>query len=89
MTKNEMKHTKLNITGRDRLTLDGVDHIISFDEGYVTLDLGECRLNVEGEGLKIESLSHNEGEIVIVGRVDGLFYSKEKKVKTGIRRLLG
>ena len=89
MTKNEMNHTKLNITGRDRLTLDGVDHIISFDECYVTLDLGECHLNVEGEGLKIESLSHNEGEIVIVGRVDALFYSKEKKVKTGIRRLLG
>lgn len=89
MSKESIRHTQVKIEERSKITLDGVNHIVSFDDGYVALDIGGYRLSVEGEGLKIESLSQESGEIIITGKVDGVFYSKEKKVRGGLWRLLG
>lgn len=77
--KEECGHTYLKLSDRSRLTLDGVSNVISFDEEYLTLDITDGRLNVEGQGLRIESLSREMGEIEIIGRISGIFYSDVKK----------
>ncbi len=89
MEKDAMKHTSLNVKQRNRLTINGVSNIESFDEGYITLEIGEGRIFVEGAGLKIESLSREGGEIEIIGRIDGVFYGEKKKLRGGIRSLFG
>ena len=89
MSKDEMKHTRLTVDERNKITLDGVDHIVSFDDGLVTLDIGCSRVSVEGEGLKIESLCPTDGEIIITGRVDGVFYTREKKAGGGLLKIFG
>ena len=89
MAKEEIRHTALTVKERSRITLNGIMNVLSFDESYVTLETNEGRICIEGEGLKIESLSQNGGEIQITGRVNGVFYSKEKRGKGAFYRLFG
>lgn len=89
MQKNEMRHTTLTIKERNKLTLNGVTYIAEFDEHYIILDVSEARITVEGEGLKIESLSREGGEIEISGKIDGVFYQKEKKTKFFLKGIFG
>ena len=69
MQKEEFRHTNLNVKERNSLTLNGVSNIIGFDEGYVTLATTDGKIIIEGEGLKIESLSKQGGEINISGKI--------------------
>ena len=87
--EKQMRHTDLKVKERNKIILNGVCNVIGFDESYVTLDIGEGRVCIEGQGLKIESLSREGGEIEISGRVDGVFYSKEKRAKGGLAKLFG
>lgn len=79
MAKEEIKHTGLTVKERNRLSLNGVSNIESFDEGYITLETSDGRICIEGQGLKIESLSREGGEIQITGKIMGVFYSDKKK----------
>ena len=36
-------------------------------------------MSIEGENMKIESLSQQGGELIIVGKIDGVMYTKPKK----------
>ena len=89
MSKEEVKHTSLSVKDRNKLTLNGVSNIASFDESYVVLDTNEGKICIEGSGLKIESLSREGGEIEISGRINGVFYTQNKKVKGSISKLFG
>lgn len=89
MAKEEMRHTGLSVKDRNKITLNGVTNVLSFEEDYVTLETGEGKICIEGGGLKIESLSREGGEIEITGRIDGVFYSKAKKAKSTLGKLFG
>ena len=79
MLNNELIHTSICITDRGRISMNGIMNILSFDDGLVTLETGSCIICVEGRELKIESLCHDNGEIVINGKIDGVYYEKERK----------
>ena len=79
MANNEMKHTGFTVKGGEKLTVDGVRTVESFEPTYVTLELVSGGMNVEGENMKIESLSQQGGELIIVGKIDAVMYSKPKK----------
>ena len=68
----------LTIKDRRSATLDGVKNIESFDENYISLDTKQGRVIIEGSGLKIESLSRDNGAIYITGNISGAYYSGEK-----------
>ena len=89
MPKDEVRHTTLNVKERNLITLNGVCNVIGFDEGYVTLDTNDGKIIIEGEGLKIESLSKQGGEISISGKICGVFYSEKKNLKSPFGRLFG
>ena len=85
---NELiKSREMIIKNRECLTLDGVMNVESFGEDYLTLatDLGE--IVVEGKNLKIESLTKDNGEILINGQIDGVFYKDKKSEKGFFARL--
>ena len=79
MATNDMKHTGFAVRGGERLNVDGVKTVESFDPGYVTLELVSGGMNIEGENMKIESLSQQGGELVIVGNIHAVMYSRPKK----------
>ena len=65
---------------RGRIEISGVESVGSFDEGFVVLTTSLGEVNIEGEGLKIEDLSSERGEILILGKINAFFY-KDKILK--------
>lgn len=83
----EKSEVKLTVENRKTLLMDGVIHVIGFDEDYVSLDTKLGRVVIEGEEMKIESLSNDDGEIKIVGLISAVIYT-DQKTKAGMLRRL-
>lgn len=83
------KHTSLVINNRKTVSVDGVINIEGFDDGSITVLINEGKLNIEGEGLKIESLSKDNGEIIITGQILGVYYSTNKTPKNFLAKIFG
>ena len=79
----EGKHS-LELKRRERLTLDGVEEVISFDEGAVVLRTSLGRLTVEGDGLHVTKLLLDCGEVAVEGRVRALIYDDGKEAGRGL-----
>lgn len=77
---------------RKKLTVSGVDDIGSFDEQTIVAytDMGE--LTVRGEGLHINKMSADSGELAVEGEISALIYSQRENPKNGggfLSRLFG
>ncbi len=81
MNDEIVKKSALSLKDRKKLTIDGVENVLGFDSDYVSLSTSLGRVGVEGEDLKIESLTKEIGEVVITGRINGIFYSDERQSK--------
>ena len=79
MSKEEIKHTRLCIKDKSRAEIDGVICIDSFDDDYVSLTTSEGSISIEGQGLKIESLIREGGDIEITGKIISVGFSEKKK----------
>lgn len=78
---NSKKHS-LNLESRNSLSITAVDDVLSFDEGLISLAVGDNVLNISGEGLSIKSLSIDCGDITVNGFITAMVYfdnSREKK----------
>ena len=78
---------RLLITGRELMSLTGVEDVISFDETGALLKTDMGNLALDGEELHVERLDLSAGEIVIRGRINGLIWSENKKSAKGAKRL--
>ncbi len=83
---NSKKHT-LVLESRSKLDISAVDDVISFDEGLVSLAVGENILNISGEGLTIKNLSLENGELTVNGNITAMVYFDDTPRKK--RRLFG
>lgn len=88
MNLQNAKHL-LSMTERDYLKVSAVDEVVSFDENSVCLSLSDSFLEVCGSGLSVSSLSLEQGEITVRGRIDSLRYRDDLKRKKGIGRFFG
>ena len=59
------------------VSMYGVKDIRGFEDGFISLDTSSGKINVEGNGLKIESLTKEDGHIYISGNVSGVFCDTE------------
>ena len=73
----------LTLKNREALTIDGVDDVLAFSDDYLEITSNMGVISVEGEELKIEGLSREKREILICGRISGIFY-KDGRVEKGI-----
>ena len=71
----------LSIDGRKKLTLEGVQHVGSFDEQEITLDTNMGFLKLSGEGMHITHLNLDDGSLVVEGYINGLEYVEGKTAK--------
>ena len=73
----EKRHS-LSLKNREKLSLDGVCEVLSFDEEAVLLKTALGRLTVEGENLHVTKLLLDCGEVNIEGKIRAIFYDEER-----------
>lgn len=64
----------LELTGRERLVVSGVEDVERFDENGVIMTTSAGTLIVTGEALHIGKLSLEGGELFVDGRIDSVAY---------------
>lgn len=75
---------------RERLVISGVEEVARFDEETIVLTTTMGELEIQGEGLHIEKLSLEGGELHVDGTISALIYAAEGREEPGfLRRLLG
>ena len=73
----ENKHS-FSSKSRNGINIFGVTDVISFDELGVALETVCGNMAIEGEGLHITVLNINDGNVVVEGRINGLYYYDAK-----------
>ena len=81
---------RLELEGRERLTVCGVEDVERFDETGLIMSTTQGTLVVTGEGLHIGKLSLDGGELLVEGHIDGLNFEDAPVRKSSFfSRLLG
>jgi len=84
MQENRMDGTQnLVLESRERATVTGVMEVVSFDEHEVVMETTHGMLTVSGDGLHVEKLTLEAGELVIAGRVDAMLYTEGQGSRGG------
>ena len=79
-----MQKQILTVTNREELVINEITKILGFDSDYILLEYDSGRITVEGEGLAIENLNKEGGNLQITGRIGAITFSNEKKHTHGI-----
>jgi sporulation protein YabP len=77
------------LEGRTHLSVSGVEDVESFDENEIVMHTTKGNLIVQGEGLHIEKLSIDTGELTVTGMVTDLSYEKVSQGGSVWSRLFG
>lgn len=78
--KVEEKKSSMMLENRKRLSLSGVIEVISFNDEQILLNTSLGTLIIKGEGLKMNKLDVQNGDIMITGTVNSCTYTnKESK----------
>ena len=88
--KNMVEH-RLELLGRERLTVSGVEDVERFDESEIILHTHWGRLILTGTGLHVASLQLEDGRLLVDGAIDGVLYDGGAPKRRGgfLRRALG
>lgn len=75
--ENKVDDSKCNLflENRKRLTLSGVIEVISFDEQKIDLTTRLGNLTIKGEGLKMNKLDVQNGDVIIAGDIASIVYN--------------
>ena len=86
--ENKLEEPRGNITleNRKRLTLTGVEEVISFDDEKTLLNTKLGFLTIKGSELKMNKLDVQNGDVIIIGNISSIVYSSKevKKEKENI-----
>ena len=81
---------RLELVGRERLTISGVEDVERFDETGIVMSTAAGTLVVTGEDLHIGKLSLDGGELHVDGRIDSVSYEDGGAGRGGfLSRLFG
>lgn len=72
----EMAH-HIILEEREQLSISGVEEVESFDEGTILLTTVQGGLEIQGEGLHIEKLSLDGGDLKVEGDIDAVTYEDD------------
>jgi len=78
MTEEQFPH-KLTLNERKNLTMTGVTEVVSFDETTVALRTGLGLLTVQGQELKLKTLSLEGGQVAVDGQISALIYEEPRE----------
>jgi sporulation protein YabP len=79
---------QLSMVNREKLTLDGVTNVGSYDPSALLLETAAGVLLIKGENLHLTLLNLEQGKIGLSGEINALIYSNESLSQKS-RGLLG
>lgn len=84
-----MEH-RLEMKGRQRLLVSGVEDVERFDENCIVMSTCVGVLIINGEDLHIGKLSLEGGELHVDGKIDAMMYEEQSAPRTSLLgRLFG
>ena len=78
MTEESFPH-KLTLNERKNLTMTGVAEVVSFEETAVVLKTSLGTLWVQGQELKLKTLSLDGGQVAVDGHISALHYEEPRE----------
>ena len=72
----------LVLENREKLSVSGVNDVLSFDDQVVMVDTELGLLTVKGENVHINKLSLDTAEVIIEGEISSLSYSQKSIEKS-------
>ena len=66
----------LILENRNKLSISGVNDVLSFDDQVVIIETELGLLTVKGDNLKINKLSIDTSEVIVEGEINNLAYSE-------------
>lgn len=78
----------LVLENRGKLSVSGVNDVLSFDDQVVMIDTELGLLTVKGENIRINKLSLDTSEVIVDGEISSLTYSQKGPEKGGGTSLL-
>ena len=69
---------KLTLNERKNLTMTGVSEVVSFDDTAVVLRTALGTLEVQGQQLKLKTLSIDGGQVAVGGHICALIYEEPR-----------
>lgn len=82
----EERKSSLSLEDRKKLTLSGVLEVVNFDDEKISLNTILGNLAIKGEGLKMNKIDVQNGDVIIMGYISSMIYSGKdgKKSKESI-----
>lgn len=71
--KISKKHV-VNMIDRQRLSINGVSDVFSFDENIIELETSKGYVDIQGNGLHIVKMILDDGELIVEGTIDNVVY---------------
>lgn len=88
-TRAPAKHHSLQLEGREKLSLSGVEDVSGFDESLIVLTTAQGELSVRGEALHIERIDLACGTLEVRGHIQELSYEEPARSGGLFARLFG
>ena len=87
--KNQNVETKdviqnIIIENRNKMSISGVNDVLSFDDQIVILETQLGMLTVKGDDLRISKLNIDTTEVIIDGNINSINYSDKQEKKGNI-----
>ncbi len=74
----------VTIENREKLVLDGVEDVESFDEENMVIHTNMGVVLVSGSGLHMQKFNMDNGELCIEGSIDEFVYTEGGREKKGL-----
>lgn len=79
--KIEDKKSNIVLENRKRLSITGVKEVISFNDEIIVLTTNLGLLTLKGNGLKMNKLDVQNGDMIITGKINACIYSESESIK--------
>ncbi|MGL5647360.1 MAG: sporulation protein YabP [Clostridium sp.] len=73
--------SKIELENRRKMTLTGVNEVLSFNEEKIILNTVLGKMSIKGQGLKVNRLDVKNGDVIVEGYVSSMIYTNNKNTK--------
>ena len=80
------KHA-FTVDSRERLTATGICRVIFCSDELITAETDTGQFNIKGEGMHIDVLSSETGDMLVVGKITAVSYTESKPARSMLGRL--